>query len=72
MKKLISVLLLTILSLSVCSIASADTYVRGHYRKDGTYVQPHYRSDRNNTVRDNWTHRGNVNPHTGKRGTRWN
>ena len=56
--------------LSICGIASADTYVNGHYRKDGTYVQGHYRSDPNDTVRDNWSTCGNVNPHTGKPGTR--
>lgn len=71
MKKFFALLLMVISIFGAVSTAYADTHVRGHFRKDGTYVRPHYRSDRNNTVRDNWTHRGNINPHTGERGTRW-
>ncbi|EZP73624.1 hypothetical protein BV96_01065 [Sphingomonas paucimobilis] len=44
--------------------------VRGHYRKDGTYVAPHMRTNPNSTRSDNWSTRGNVNPHTGKVGTK--
>lgn len=71
MKKLVSLVLVLVSMFAMCSVAFADTHVRGHVRKDGTYVRPHYRSDRNDTVRDNWSHRGNINPHTGERGTRW-
>lgn len=46
------------------------TRVHGYYKKSGTYVQPHHRSDPNSTIRDNWSTRGNVNPYTGKPGTR--
>jgi hypothetical protein len=42
--------------------------VRGHIRKDGTYVQPHHATNRNNTQRDNWSSKPNVNPYTGKPG----
>lgn len=42
--------------------------VKGYYRKDGTYVRPHYRTAPNRTVRDNWSYKGNINPHTGKKG----
>lgn len=52
-----------------CTAAMADTYVRGHVRKDGTYVQPHYRSNSNGTNLDNYSTRGNVNPYTGQRGS---
>lgn len=51
------------------SIAQADTYVRGYYRKDGTYVRPHYRSSPNGTVLDNWSTEGNINPYTGEPGS---
>jgi len=34
------------------------------------YVQPHYRSSPNNTKSDNWSTYGNVNPYTGKVGTK--
>ncbi len=49
--------------------ASASVYVKGHYRSNGTYVSPHYRSNPNNSVYDNWSYKGNVNPYTGTVGT---
>lgn len=51
---------------------SADAQVRvsGYTRKDGTYVRPHYRSNPNGNFYDNWSTKGNVNPYTGKPGTR--
>lgn len=65
MKSLL-ILLFSVISFSL----NADTFVQGHYRGDGTYVQPHMRSDPNDTVRDNWSTKGNVNPYTGEEGTR--
>ena len=50
--------------------AFADTYVRDHYRKNGSYVQPHYRTNSNNTRLDNYSTRGNVNPYNGRAGAR--
>ncbi len=50
--------------------AFADTYVSGYTTSYGTYVAPHYRSDANGTKSDNWSTRGNVNPYTGKAGTK--
>lgn len=47
-----------------------DPYVRGHYRKNGTYVAPHYRSAPDSNVYNNWSTKGNVNPYTGKKGTK--
>ncbi|HEU4583280.1 MAG TPA: hypothetical protein VFS67_33715 [Polyangiaceae bacterium] len=44
--------------------------VRGYVRKDGTYVAPHYRSAPDGNFWNNWSTRGNVNPYTGKPGTR--
>lgn len=43
MKKLLT----TILAISISAFAltaSADVYVKGYTKKDGTYVAPHYRS----------------------------
>lgn len=54
---------------SSSSVTAADVYVSGYYKKDGTYVQPHYRSDPDSSTNNNWSTRGNVNPHTGKSGT---
>lgn len=59
--------LLTILLVLPCF---ADVSVRGYYRKDGTYVRPHKRSSPNSTKSDNWSTKGNVNPYTGKAGTK--
>ncbi len=46
----------------------SDVYVHSYVRRDGTYVQGHYRTAPNNTTVDNYSHKGNVNPYTGKRG----
>lgn len=51
------------------SFAQSQVWVNGYYRSNGTYVQGHYRTEKNHTVNDNWTTRGNVNPYTGKAGT---
>lgn len=45
-------------------------HVNGYTKKDGTYVAPHYRSAPNGTKADNWSTKGNVNPYTGKEGTK--
>lgn len=51
-------------------VFAKDVYVNGYTRKDGTYVEGHYRSAPNNTVNDNFSTYGNVNPYTGKPGTK--
>jgi hypothetical protein len=50
-------------------VASADTYVNGYTRQDGTYVAPHYRSSPDNSRLNNWSTQGNTNPYTGQQGT---
>lgn len=49
---------------------SSDHYVGGYTRGNGTYVAPHYQTNPNNTQFDNYSTRGNYNPHTGQFGTR--
>lgn len=44
--------------------------VRPHVRKDGTYVQPHRRSTPDGRIENNWSTKPNVNPYTGKSGTK--
>lgn len=44
--------------------------VKGHTTKNGTYVQPHRATNRDNTRANNYSHKGNVNPYTGKEGTK--
>jgi len=48
----------------------AQVNVRGYTKKNGTYVAPHYRSNPNSTKLDNWSTKGNINPYTGKAGTK--
>ena len=61
-----------ILLLGISSVADAgQTRVRGSVnRRTGSYVQPHARTSPNRTKADNWSTKGNVNPYTGKKGTR--
>ena len=44
--------------------------VKGHVKKNGTYVQPHRATNPNQTQRDNWSSKPNVNPYTSKPGTK--
>jgi len=50
--------------------SSAPVHVRGYTKKDGTYVAPHYRSHPDKSYNNNWSVKGNVNPYTGKAGTK--
>jgi len=54
----------------ISGTAFADVSVRGYYRSNGTYVQPHYRSNPDGNVYNNWSTYPNVNPYTGRTGTR--
>lgn len=51
---------------------NAQVYVKGYYRSNGTYVKSYQRTRPNNTVYDNYSTRGNINPYTGKMGTKNN
>lgn len=44
--------------------------VSGHVRSNGTYVAPSHATNPNSTKADNYSTRGNVNPYTGKPGTK--
>lgn len=48
----------------------STVYVSPTVRSDGTYVNGHARSAPNDTKLDNWSTKGNVNPYTGKAGTK--
>ena len=48
----------------------SSSSVRGYYRSNGTYVAPHHRSGRDGYHNNNWSVRGNINPYTGRAGTR--
>ena len=63
-------LLLFFFLLSIAQAPAGDVWVKGHTRKNGTHVQGHYRSSPDGVFSNNWSTIGNVNPHTGKVGTR--
>ena len=67
---LLSMALLVIVALGITPLASADVHVNGYYRGNGTYVQPHYRSSPDGLRSNNWSTYPNVNPYTGKIGTK--
>ena len=62
--------LAVVAALSLPTALSAQVRVKGYVNKNGTYVAPHYRSRPNSSTYDNYSTKGNVNPYTGKVGTR--
>lgn len=70
MKKWLMVVICAFMVLGYLGTAMADVRVRGYYRSNGTYVAPHYRSDPDGSKWNNWSTSGNVNPYTGRRGSR--
>lgn len=66
----IFIVLLVFLVTSLSSAYARSIRVRGYYRKDGTYVRSHYRSAPDGNFYNNWSTKGNVNPYTGKPGTK--
>lgn len=44
--------------------------VKGRITKRGTYVAPHLRTRADHWALNNWSSKGNVNPFTGKRGSK--
>jgi len=58
------------LLLPFAALAQNSHQVQGYVKKDGTYVAPHQATNANSTKLDNWSTKGNVNPYTGKEGTK--
>jgi hypothetical protein len=71
MRKIVTIAILAALTaFSFGTALAGDVYVRGYTNRNGTYVQPHYRSAPDGNPNNNWSTRGNINPHTGDVGTR--
>lgn len=67
MKNLLGVVLLVV---SVSSpVWAGDTFVHGYMRQNGTYVQPYMRTAPDNSLFNNYSTQGNINPYTGQMGT---
>jgi hypothetical protein len=52
------------------SYSSGSHSISGYSKKDGTYVAPSHATNPNSSKHDNWSSKGNVNPYTGKEGTK--
>jgi hypothetical protein len=50
--------------------SSHSEYVHGYTKKNGTHVDGYHRTVGNGTQKDNYSAKGNVNPWTGKVGTK--
>lgn len=56
--------------LTTAVLAQGTQRVKGSVRKDGTVIAPYERTKPNKTKDDNYSTVGNVNPNTGKKGTK--
>lgn len=51
--------------------AKGTVKVKGYVKKSsGKYVTPHFKTSPDKTKLNNWSTKGNVNPYTGKKGTK--
>jgi hypothetical protein len=66
-----ALLLGMVLAMALPTISLArGTSVRSYRKRNGTVVHSHRRSEADSSFSNNWSTKGNVNPHTGKRGTK--
>lgn len=63
-------LILAIFLFSPFVVDAQDVPVRPSVKKTGSYVQPHRRTRPDATKLNNYSTKGNVNPYTGKPGTK--
>lgn len=74
MKKNLYLILVIILVLlwalpAMAQFGGQDQSVRGYTRQNGTYVQPYHRTTPDNSLYNNYSTQGNINPYTGQMGT---
>jgi len=55
---------------SYSSMGRSDHAISGYTRSNGTYVQPSHATNPDVTRNNNYSTKGNVNPYTGKYGTK--
>jgi hypothetical protein len=55
---------------SLSSGSTSEHHVSSYVKQNGTHVDSHQSTNANSTKLDNWTTKGNVNPYTGKEGTK--
>lgn len=69
MAKITTALALLVLMTSTVSAAGSHSR-KAHIRKDGTYVAPSRATNPDSTRSNNYSHKGNINPYTGKKGSK--
>lgn len=63
--------ILILFVLSFFFVAGSEAkIVKGYLKKNGAVVYPHFKTRPNKTQRDNYNTKGNINPYTGKKGTK--
>jgi hypothetical protein len=64
--------LCAVIAIVVCAAAAdaSGVRVRGYTTRRGTYIAPSHRTSPDHTRANNWSSRGNVNPYTGRVGTK--
>lgn len=68
MKKLFTFIVLAAFAFG--AMATTNHNVRAYKTKKGTVVKAHRATDADHKKSNNWSHKGNSNPNTGKRGTK--
>ena len=72
MKKILFTVACLALTLTLMASESFARSVRvgGYTKRDGAYVAPHQRTAPDGSKMNNWSTKGNINPYTGKQGTK--
>ena len=71
MKSTMLLIAMVVLLLVISGAAEAkNVYVKGHVTKKGKYIHPHVSTSPDKTRLNNFSTKGNVNPYTGKAGTK--
>jgi hypothetical protein len=69
-RALVAVLCLAFVSAAEAKGGGGSHSVRGYTTKNGTHVTPHHATNPDSSKLNNWSTKGNVNPYTGKKGTK--
>ncbi len=68
--KIISILFVVFALAISAPVEGKNVSVRGHVTKQGKYISPNHRTSPDHSKFNNWSSKGNVNPYTGKAGTK--
>jgi len=63
-------LFLAAFAISISASAAGSHSVKGHVTKKGVYVAPSRATSPDKTRSNNYSNKGNVNPYSGKKGTK--